>query len=85
MKTALVSERGQVTLPAAVRRRMGIKPGSRMEIVIGEKEIVFRPLRTIADVAGAFHKYTIGKTTDWETIRETAMEAMAAEVALEGL
>ena len=85
MKTAFVSERGQVTLPAAARRKLGIKPSSRMEIVIGDKEIVLRPLRTIADVAGIFHQYTIGKSTDWETIRETAMEIMAAEVAREVL
>jgi AbrB family looped-hinge helix DNA binding protein len=85
MKTAFVSERGQVTLPAAARRKLGIQPSSQIEIEVREKEIVLRPMRTIADVAGAFHKYTIGKTTDWETIREETMRIVAEEVAHEGL
>lgn len=85
MKTAFVSERGQVTLPAAARRKLGILPSSQVEIEVRDKEIVLRPMRTIADVRGALAHYAVGKTTDWETIRETAMEIMSEEVAREGL
>lgn len=31
MATAIVSEKGQVVIPAAIRRRLGIVPGTRLE------------------------------------------------------
>ncbi len=43
----IVSSRGQVTLPAALRRRLGIKPGG---VVIAEErdgELVLRPAAVV--------------------------------------
>ena len=33
--TATVSEKGQVTLPKALRDQLGIRPGSRLEFLVG--------------------------------------------------
>ncbi|HEY3412528.1 MAG TPA: AbrB/MazE/SpoVT family DNA-binding domain-containing protein [Armatimonadota bacterium] len=85
MKTTGISERGQVTIPAAIRRKLNIQANTRFVVTERDSEVVFKPLRTIADVAGIFHDYAIGKTTDWETIREETMKAVAEEVAREGL
>lgn len=85
MKTALVSEKGQITLPAAMRRELGIKASSRVTVELRNQEIVLRPMRTIADVAGIFHEYAVGKPTDWDEIREETMRIVAEEVACEGL
>lgn len=50
MKT-IVSERGQITLPKAIRTRLGIKPGTILEItevegkIVGLKSEAVDPLR----------------------------------------
>lgn len=39
MKT-IVSEKGQITIPKAIRDKMGIKPGTVLEISINEGKII---------------------------------------------
>jgi AbrB family looped-hinge helix DNA binding protein len=85
MTQVAVSNKGQVTLPAPMRRRLGIKSRSKVEVEIRESEIVIRPAKTIRDVAGIFAQYAKGKTTDWNEIREQVEQAVAEEVAHEGL
>jgi len=33
MSTATITSKGQVTIPASVRRQLGVKPGDRVEFV----------------------------------------------------
>ena len=80
MTIATISNRGQITLPASARKRLGIRPRSKLEVEVRDGEIVLRPLRTIKDVKGIFHEYTKGKTTNWETIRRETMEAVVKEI-----
>lgn len=54
MSTLLVSSKGQIVLPAALRRRLGMGAGARIEVLEepdGLKLRVVRPVET-ADVAG---------------------------------
>jgi antitoxin PrlF len=53
MPELTVSTKGQIVLPAEIRRRLGLGPGSKLEIVEGPDGITLRPIRTIehADVA----------------------------------
>ena len=47
--TTTMSSRGQVVLPASVRRRLGLRKGTRISIVLGdesEKSMVLRPMET---------------------------------------
>ncbi|MCX6377469.1 MAG: AbrB/MazE/SpoVT family DNA-binding domain-containing protein [Armatimonadetes bacterium] len=74
---------GRITIPAAVRRKLGIKPGASVRLDVREKEIVIRPVKSISEVAGIFREYAKGKTTDWDTIREETMRAVAREVEAE--
>ncbi|MCX6377467.1 MAG: AbrB/MazE/SpoVT family DNA-binding domain-containing protein [Armatimonadetes bacterium] len=78
--TVRVSERGLITIPAAARRKLGIKPKSRVVLEVRENEIAIRPVKSILDVAGTLREYAKGKTTDWDTIREETMKAVAREV-----
>jgi AbrB family looped-hinge helix DNA binding protein len=44
-----LSSRGQVVLPAAVRRKLGLRKGTRISILLGdesEKSMVLRPMET---------------------------------------
>ena len=54
MSTLLVSSKGQIVLPAALRRRLGMGVGARLEVLEemdGLKLRVVRPVAT-ADVVG---------------------------------
>lgn len=83
MTIARVSNKGQITLPAKVRKSLGIRPNSRVELDIRANEIVVRPARTVRDVAGLFRDAARGKTTDWSEQRRIAMEAVAEEYVSE--
>jgi len=83
MTTALVSEKGQLTIPADVRRKLGIQPRSRVEVIVGEGEITIRPLKSIRELRGIFKAHAEGKSSDWDTIREETMRRVAREVASE--
>ena len=43
MQGAIVSSKGQVTLPAAMRAALGITPGSRIRFEVRGKEMVIKP------------------------------------------
>ena len=45
MPTATVSSRYQITLPAEVRKALGIKPGDRLEVTLEGGRIVLRMQR----------------------------------------
>jgi AbrB family looped-hinge helix DNA binding protein len=77
---ARVSETGRITLPAAARRKLGIKPRSQVVLEVRENEVAIKPIKSIMDVAGILREHAKGKPTDWDTIREETMKAVAREV-----
>ena len=44
MTISMVSEKGQITLPAAARRKVGIKPQDRVMIEATDDAIIIRPV-----------------------------------------
>jgi AbrB family looped-hinge helix DNA binding protein len=85
MITAQVSDKGQITIPADVRRKLGLKAKSRVEIQAREDGLLIRPMKSIGELSGIFRDYAKGKTTDWSVIREETMRIVAEEVAREGM
>jgi AbrB family looped-hinge helix DNA binding protein len=78
-----VSRKGQVTLPAAVRRKLKIMPNSQVEVIVGESEITIRPLKRVEDVAGSLSRYARPEGPgDWDAVRDEMERAVAGEVAL---
>ena len=76
-----VSSKGQVTLPAAVRRKLGITSDSQVELVLKESEITIRPLKRVSELAGVLNRYARkGGTEHWDTIRQQTEAAIAEEV-----
>jgi antitoxin PrlF len=49
-----ISSKGQVTVPAEVRKRLGVKPGDRVEFALENGRTVFKPLR---DEENPFEKW----------------------------
>jgi AbrB family looped-hinge helix DNA binding protein len=44
METAHVTSKGQLVVPARLRRKYGIKPGTKICFIERDKEIVFQPV-----------------------------------------
>jgi len=84
MTMAWISEKGQVTLPAKARRKLGMEPKSRVEIEVRDKEIVIRPVGSILDACGALKDLLSDRRYDWETERAETERIVAEEVAREG-
>ena len=81
MSIVSISEKGQVTLPAGARRKLGIRPRSRVDIDVRGDEIVIRPVKSIRDVRGIFSECAQGKSVDWEEVRRSTQAAVADEVS----
>ena len=58
-ETVIVSNRGQITLPAKVRKRLGIKPGSVVLVEERAGELVLRPV-------GEIELYTEQQIAEWD-------------------
>lgn len=54
MSTLLVSSKGQIVLPAALRRRLGMGAGARLEVLEEPDGLKLRVVRSVAkaDLAG---------------------------------
>jgi len=83
MATARVSSRGQITLPAELRRELGIALSSAVEVDGRDGVIVIRPLRSISEVRGAFRHCVADGPMDWSAVRERTGRAVAEQVAHE--
>jgi antitoxin PrlF len=51
---AVISSKGQVTLPQEVRQRLGLKQGDRVEFVLERGKTVMRPARKEVNPFAAF-------------------------------
>ncbi len=59
-ETLVVSSRGQITLPAAIRKRLGIKSGDVVMLQDRGNEIVLKP-----GIALEVQQYTDEQMTQW--------------------
>jgi AbrB family looped-hinge helix DNA binding protein len=50
MSTLLVSSKGQIVLPAALRRRLGMGAGARLEVLEESDGLKLRVVRSVATV-----------------------------------
>ncbi len=85
MITAQVSDKGQITIPAAVRRKLGLKAKSRVEIEVRDSVAVLKPIQSILELSGILHDHIKGKVIDWEEARSEMERIVGEQVAREGL
>ena len=57
---AVVSSKGQVTLPAAMRARLGIGPGSHIHFELRGRELVIKPELPMSAYYGMLKGYDLG-------------------------
>ena len=57
---AVVSSKGQVTLPAAMRAKLGIMPGSHIQFEVRGNELVIKPELPMSAYRGILKGYDLG-------------------------
>ena len=57
---AIVSSKGQVTLPSAMRNLLGISPGSHIQFEVRGKELVIKPEVPMSAYRGMLKGYDLG-------------------------
>lgn len=66
---AKVAGRGQVTIPKALRDRLGIRPGTVLEFTEEDGKLVVRKVESLDPVDEAYGRFGRGRCTD-EIIKE---------------
>lgn len=82
METAYVTSKGQLVVPAKLRRRYGIKPGTKVCFVERENEILFQPVTKeyIRSVCGMLKS---AASVTHELLKERARDKERGEAKLE--
>ena len=57
---AVVSSKGQVTLPSAMRAKLGITPGSHIHFEVRGSELVIKPELPMSAYRGILKGYDLG-------------------------
>lgn len=78
MESAYVTSKGQLVVPARLRRKYGIKPGTKICFIERNGEIVFQPVTReyIRSVCGMFKSDT---SATEELLRDRALDKKRAE------
>ena len=84
METAYVTSKGQLVVPAKLRRRFGIKPGTKVYFIERGNEILFQPVTKdyIRSVCGMLKSET---SVTQELLKERAKDRERGEAKLEKL
>jgi len=82
METAYVTSKGQLVIPARLRRRYGIKPGTKVCFVERDHEILFQPVTKeyIRSVCGMLKSDT---SVTQKLLKERARDKEREEAKLE--
>lgn len=68
-----VTKKGQVTIPADVRRALKIKERDRVEVTVDGDKAVIKKLSAVSDLRGSIPVTKTRRGADWRRIeRETA-------------
>jgi AbrB family looped-hinge helix DNA binding protein len=83
MATASVTSKGQITIPAEVRKDLGLKTGDQVSFIKGENgEYILKPKTgSIMDMEGIL-KWT-GKPVTIEEMNETIAKGWAGELTFD--
>jgi antitoxin PrlF len=83
MGIATVNSKWQITIPAEVRKKLGLKPGDRVRFIeVANGEYLLRPKTgSIMDLEGFVH--WTGKTVTIEGMNETIAKAWSGRLSIE--
>ncbi|MCD6361830.1 MAG: AbrB/MazE/SpoVT family DNA-binding domain-containing protein [Armatimonadetes bacterium] len=76
---ARVSNKGQITIPISERRRLGIEPNSKVQVIPCDGGIEIRPIKSVLEVAGSLRRYAKFPVPDWDEVRRETYRALSKE------
>ncbi len=79
MPIARLSDKGQITVPAPIRRKLGWKPGRELQVEVADDAITIRPLKSLDELEGIFHDYVRGRSPLSHEEETCLMELAVAE------
>ena len=83
MLESTITRKGQVTIPKAIRDRLGVKEGEKVLFVMRGEEVVLRVVKgTILDLRGSVQP--AAHPEDFEKIRRSVKQAVANKVVGHG-
>ena len=74
METSAVTQKGQVTIPASLRKRLGIQPGDRIAFVEANGNVILKPVES--DIESLFGLIKATKSVSLDAM-ETAIRQRA--------
>ena len=85
METAVITTKGQMVVPAKVRRSLGIKPGTRVVVDLKKGSFEVRPITEayIDSVQGILQRKAGQKPVTQELVEEHAAEVAREETKIE--
>lgn len=82
MPVAVLTSKGQMTIPKEIRRGLNLKPSERVIIVIEGEHAVIKPLRgNILDIGGSLTISDKEKPINFRKIREEFRKNVAEKAA----
>ena len=83
MLESTMTRKGQVTIPKAIRDRLGVKEGEKVLFVMRGEEVVLKVIKgTILDLRGSVQPSA--HPEDFEKIRRSVKQTVAKKVAEHG-
>ena len=80
---SIVTEKGQITIPVAVRRARGIKPGDRIDFQLDDNQKITLRLRKsleLDDIVGMLGKPPNGRSLSLEDMDDAIADAVVEHV-----
>ena len=79
MLESTITRKGQVTIPKAIRDRLGVKEGEKVLFVMRGEEVVLKVVKgTILDLRGSVQPSA--QPEDFEKIRQSVKQAIGKKV-----
>ena len=82
MPIAVLTSKGQMTIPKEVRKALNLKPSEKVIITVEGREAVIKPLRgNILDIGGSIKISEKEKPVDFHRVREEVKKRVAKKTA----
>lgn len=84
MPVAVLTSKGQMTIPKEVRKALKLKPSEKVIITVEGSQAVIKPLRgNILDIGGSIKVSGKEKPVDFHRVREKVKKRVAKKAATE--
>jgi len=82
MPIAVLTSKGQMTIPKEVRKALDLKPAGKVIIVVDGDQAILKPLKgNILDIGGSIQVPASKKPADFRKIRKEVRKKVAQKVA----